>query len=210
MTEPFTDVEQTNVDCSPSAIASEGHLPVIVSGALLWLVRNFFVSEDIIMRPSLRGYVWNAVPEQSKIYIGMAEAWNPKTVQQRPAVLIKRNLFGSRRYVIGDAEKTGSPESFSRLLSYQYGIICISKSSVECEELATEVYFKLMQLSPVIKDDLGLGQFDALDVGSMTKIPDAQDCWQNTITVGMSAVYGWTIQSLEPLISGINLRISTE
>ena len=59
----------------PSALCTLGRPPLVISGALLWIVRRHFSDPQMIVDPDLKDRVWSRDVETSQITIEPVTKW---------------------------------------------------------------------------------------------------------------------------------------
>lgn len=208
------------VDAEPSALCTIGRPPIVLTGAILWVLRQHFADADNIVNAGLKTRIWRPGVEDvgdtrgSGIMIEAITRWpgpQTQTLQKRPAVLVKRNTYNVSRIGIGNRYQGSSTPSIDKSKVFcdyaigsgtQYGVqivgshtmFCIGGTGAEAEELGTEVFFELLEFGPVIRQDLDLVRFDAAGLGALARLEESKENWVSPVVVSWVFNHDWVLR----------------
>jgi hypothetical protein len=201
------------IDDTCSALCTIGRPQYVLSGALLWILRYHFAQASNIVDKDLKEYIWTSAVETSKITIEPVTKWNgPNTqaVQSRPAIYVKRNTYGKMKLGIGDKYQLGSNTrvdnsnpvrnntfdtgtSYGAVIAGSHTIFCLSATGADAEAVGTEVFYELLEFSPLIRRDLDLHKFEVMEVGSIAKLEESNEHWLVPVTVNYMFAHDWVL-----------------
>jgi hypothetical protein len=212
--EPTWDQPTKSYD-EQSALCIIRPTPTVVTGLLLQLVRAHFGSVDNIVEPKLKGYLWQDTDTQghtveSHIQIEPAYKFNPTTVQQRPSILVERGPFGSSEFLLNNSPGGGvinngnyqEPVNYV-ILEGSHQLDCIGKTAREAELLGEEVFFRMLEYTPVISSDLNFSYFDVTLLDKLVKVDENHIHFKAAITIKWKFVYNWRLASVSPVLKQI-------
>lgn len=213
------------IDPEPSALCSIGRPPLVMTGALLWILRRHFANAAYIVDPALSKRTWSNTPEQSNIMIESVTQWPgpaTQTLQARPALLVKRNTYGRVKLGIGDRHMPeGKPivdntndlddnavdagVKFEVIIAGSHTVFCIGNTGAEAETVGTEVFFELLEFTPLIRRDLGLNKFQVMEIGGVNKLEESKEHWVVPVTVTYMFNHVWELNEDAPKLKGFTL-----
>ena len=217
------------LDSEPSALCTIGRPPLVITGALLWIMRRHFADPAMIVDPDLKERVWNTDVTASGIVIEPVTKWpgSPtEAVQQRPAIYVKRNKYQQVKLGIGDRYQLGIKTSIDkRNLSsdnaidtgVRYGaaivgshtLFCLGGTGAEAESVGTEVFFELMEFGQLIRRDLGLSKFQVMDLGGVAKLEESREHWVIPAVVTYAFRHNWTLNPDLPWFKTVSINNAT-
>jgi hypothetical protein len=158
------------------------------------LVRHF-ASPLMIEQRDLRQYVWSN-DERTGILVESVHRYRSDTVGKRPAILIKRNAYASRKIVLSDLSGTNGrgEDSYTKIWVGSHTLFCIHGTGASVEILATEVQRELTQFSPVVRQYLSLHSYDVTEVGAASILEEATQNCVIPITVAWAYQERWKLQ----------------
>jgi len=189
----------------PSSICTTGPMTYIINGALLSLVRYQFSVVENIVQPQLHKYLWKNDEKDTGIVIEPVYKWNPRNIQQRPAVILKRGPWKFHRMSIGDRQHGGVQETGYTEFSQQVLVIgshiffCVGRTGLEAEEIGLEVAMNMMGFSELIRQQLSLARFQLDSTGNVHRIIECQDHFAVPVTVTYGMQLNWEVVRQAPL-----------
>lgn len=215
------------VDPEPSALCTIGRPPLVMTGALLWILRRHFANTEYIQDENLKQYVWNKTPTESQIMIEAVTKWPgapTQTLQLRPAIYVKRNTYGRVKLGIGDKYMPGgkpvvdnlnqlsdnaidSGSQFEVIIAGSHTVFCLGGTGAEAEAVGTEVFFELMEFTPLIRRDLDLNKFQVMDMGGVSKLEESKEHWAVPVVITYAFNHKWTLKQNAPKLKGVSLTV---
>jgi len=225
---PVTDVSPQMLDKNPSALCTIGRPPLVMTGSILWILRRHFGNPAWIVDEDLKDYVWTDNTVTNKIAIEPITKWPgepTQALQRRPAVYVKRNTYGRVKLGIGDKYQMGAKPTIDKsvlsgdnaidsgtmygvILAGSHTVFCIGGTGSEAEAVGTEVFFELLEFSPVIRKDLGLNKFYVMEIGGISKLEESHEHWVVPVTVTYAFNHDWALKQDLPLLKTISLTAS--
>lgn len=222
---PKTGVAQPRwaTDDHISSLCTTGHRPLILTGVLLWLVRTQFSSANNIIEEKLKGYIWDKDPTKTKIKIDSLTEWRLQDTQHRPAIVVKRNeVRPNQRFLsIGDKLHGGGPvvitpgafpvdrgSQYEVLMLGSHTLFAVSQNGAEVEELAAEIFYRLVEFGPVIQRDLGLDRLVVSEVGAVHKLEESKEHWVVPMVVAYGYQHAWRLSLEGPPMKTVELKTS--
>jgi len=217
-------------DCGAFAVV--GPSPFRITGALIRLMQYHFSTPDNIQNPQLKELIWTpstngcsdelvidpctnqptgGVIRGSKILIEASYKKSSLSIQQRPAIFIKRETMSTRSVNPSFSNKalaslnpvTGmyEGEKYAVYIEGRHSIIALAQTGSSAEAIAEEIYFRLLQYMDVIKNDLNLGAFGP---STMSDIKDydveSKKSFYATVSVDWAYTYRWSVIEESPII----------
>jgi hypothetical protein len=222
MGDPVTGGAQLSLDNTPSAICTLGVRPIMMTGAILWLIRRHFSSADYIVDENLRKYVWHNSAEESTISIESVTRFSgppSQALEKRPAIYVKRNTWSSQTVGLGHKFQNapqavlrgkpvgGSLEVFGLGLAGSHTVFCIGGREAEAEALGTEVFYELLEFSPLIKRDLGLYKLDVAQMAEAQRLEESDEHWAVPIVVSYVVQHNWKLTPEELALKTVQLTV---
>lgn len=219
--------EPESIDSTFSALCTIGRPPLVMTGSVIWILRRHFSQPNYIVDPNLNKYLWNKDSTKSGITIESVVQWPgapTQTVQQRPAIYVKRNTYGRVKLGIGDAYQLGTNSSVDKLddvgdnsidTGTMYGVViagshtvfCLGSTGAEAESVGTEVFFELLEFTPIIRKDLGLNKFQVMEMGGIAKLEESHEHWVVPVTVTYAFNHDWMLYQDAPLLKTVSLNV---
>ena len=214
------------LDPEPSALCTLGHPPLVMTGALLWILRRHFSNTDYIQEQALKAYTWSRTAEESKVMIESITKWQgapTQTLQMRPAIFVKRNTYGRVKLGLGDKYQgsgvkpevdnldqlsdnaVNSGSKFEVIVAGSHTVFCIGGTGAEAEAVGTEVFFELLEFTPLIRRDLDLNKFQVMEMGGVSKLEESKEHWAVPVVVTYAFNHVWTLKQDAPTLKGISL-----
>jgi len=229
---PAGDAPQQPLDQDPSALCSYRMRPIIMTGALLWILRRHFSLATNIVDETLRDYTWtkdDGDSIESKITIESITKFagpSSQALQRRPAIYVKRNTYRPQRVSIGDAFHGDNPsqqqsvapgggnyavdsgERFGLFIGGSHTVFCVAGVEAEAEALGTEVFFEFLEFASLIRRDLNLYRFYPTEMGAAQRLEESDEHWAVPIVVVYAFEHDWILRSEEPYLKTIELDVT--
>jgi len=198
--EPEQRIEHFSTPCS------FGLTPLLMTGFLIQWLGNHFSQRPNIEHPDLRDLLWRA-NTRNGILIASITNWNPKAVEKRPAVIIKRNAWQPERLGIDDRlTPTGDGyEHYSILMRGSHTIFCVAGEGGEVEILGAEVFRELLMFASLIRRTLDLKKFSVGELGPVHELQEATENYAVPITVAYASGLVWSIEQDAPKLKRLVL-----
>jgi len=197
-----------------SSLCTTGLLPHILTGVLLQTMQHHFSEPTNIIQEPLRSYVWTPEAEVSRISIEAVYNWTPETIQQRPAVVVKRGQLKTGKMSIGNIfhgppEDTGYAED-QMIVTFQgnHQLFCCARTGTEAELLGAEVAYELLEFSQIIRNEFGFMSFELFEIGQIHRLQESHDHYAVPITVAYAYSHGWRVLRQRPLWMSVGLNIT--
>lgn len=196
-----------------SSICATGETPLILTGVFIQILRNLFSTPDNIENTNVKPYLWNKDPKLTRILIEEVYNWTPENIQQRPAILVKRQDWKTRKIAIADKihgppSETGFDEA-QQLVNITGGhtMFCLGTTGAQAELIGTEVYLCLIGFSMVIREQFRLGLFAVSGIGAVTKFDECAEHFAVPVNVEYEFSHSWRLvrQSPEWMRTKINI-----
>jgi hypothetical protein len=191
--EPELRIEHYSSPCS------FGLTPILMTGFLIQWLGDHFSRRQNIEHPELRDVLWRA-NTRNGILIASITDWKPAAVENRPAVIVKRNAWQPERLAIDD-RLTPSPDGYEHycmLMRGSHTIFCLAGEGGEVEVLAAEVFRELLSFCSIIRRTLDLARFGVSELGPVNELQEATENYAVPITVAYASSLAWTIEQDAP------------
>jgi hypothetical protein len=191
--EPELRIEHFSSPCS------FGLTPILMTGFLIQWLGEHFSRRQNIEHPELRDILWRA-NTRNGILIASITDWDPNAVENRPAVIIKRNAWQSERLAIDDRmTPTGDGyEHHCMLMRGSHTVFCLAGEGGEVEVLGAEVFRELLEFGPLIRRTLDLKRFSVPELGPVHELQEATENYAVPITVAYVSGLTWSIEQDAP------------
>jgi hypothetical protein len=225
-TEPVWATSQ-NVMNECSSLVYSGPTPFVMTGVLIKLLQYHFSDANNIDNPLLKGYIWteagscqpgvdsNGDPvEGSRIDIGTAYQEGAGSVQQRPALYVQREPFQTDKISFRNMalpsvmSSTGVYQGVAHqvTISGQHSIICAGKTGAEADNLGQEVYFRMLNYMPIIREDFRLGTFFVPGTSDVKSRDDeASKMYYTVVKCQWAYVYRWRVIPETPVAKRLSI-----
>ena len=188
---------------------SFGLTPILMTGFILQWLGDHFSRRQNVEHPELRDILWRA-DTRNGILIASITDWNPAAIENRPAVIVKRNAWQPERLAIDD-RLTPSPDGYERycmLMRGSHTIFCLAGEGGEVEVLGAEVFRELLMFSSLIRRTLDLKRFSVSELGPVHELQEATENFAVPITVAYVSELRWSIEQDAPKLKRFVLSAS--
>ena len=178
---------------------SFGLTPILMTGFLLQWLGDHFSRRQNVEHPELRDILWRA-NTRNGILIASITDWDPKAVEKRPGIIIKRNAWTAERLAIDD-RLTPTPdgdEHYCTLMRGSHTIFCLAGEGGEVEILGAEVFRELLGFSSLIRRTLNLNRFGVSELGPVNELQEATENYAVPVTVAYASQLAWNIEQDAP------------
>lgn len=199
-----------------SALASLPLKGSLITGMLLRLLESHFNDANNIKDDKLKAYLWadsdpSSTPLNTKIFIGLSEEYDAKNIEKRPALLVKRNEIGSQKVSLAgkaithlETNGTYRGEHYLRMVSGTHLIICVADGSTAVDRMAEEVFYRLLEYGPSIKEDLKFSEFEPLGYGPAEEFKvSGEKNYMVRISVKWATIHSWELLPISPILKKV-------
>jgi hypothetical protein len=199
-----------------SSLCSTGIRPSYVTGILVQLLRAHFYDVNNIQETKLKGYLWDSDITKSHIEIEPGYKYKAPTVENMPALYVAKGPmqileFALDNRAIPHVETNGNFMGVDRYVTFGgvHEIHCCGQEAHETELLAEEVFLRLLEYYPSIKEDLNFSDFKVVLLGELSKKPTGSgEHYVNSIKVDWKFVHGWTLVAIAPILKKAGFEIA--
>ena len=202
------------VGISVPSLMSDGQRPIYMTAAFVSWLRQHFIDEKNIENPDLiqdhTKFLWTADFATSTISIESISRWDPALVENRPALIVKRNKWTHMRLgvdnrYLGYANPKGITQ-YCNAWTGSHTIFVLSGEGAECEVLTAEVYRELNQFAPVMRRALDLSRLQVAEVGDIRKLEEATENYVIPITIAYAFFETWTLTPASPPLRAVRIQ----
>jgi hypothetical protein len=212
-------------DCS--SLVYTGPTPFVMTGVLIKLLQYHFSNPDNIGNPQLKGYLWtesgSCLPgvdvsenpvEGSRINIGTSYQQDTSSVQQRPALYVQREPFRTDKISFRNMSlpsvltSSGIYQGAAHqvTISGQHSIICAGKTGAEADNLGQEVYFRMLNYMPIIREDFRLGTFFVPGTSDVKSLPaEPNQVFYTVVRCEWAYIYRWRVIPETPVVKRLGV-----
>lgn len=189
-----------------SPISLERKSPLLLTGILLEIIKNFFKLEE-------GKFKYDPIdPVASKLIIEPAYLFTPDNCQNRPGIFVRREPLGyfKPRVGIDDAYSYNPIEnSKGDLIEYAimgdiaFSVLCVGKEPGEVEQLAAKATDVLIYYSPIIRREFIFKIFRVQEIGALSQLEEHKEFWMTPISLYATFSENWTIKQAAPPLNEI-------
>jgi hypothetical protein len=220
--EPTWTIPQP-VDEQCTSLLATGSTPFILTGILLRLLQYHFADAINITNPFLQPYIWEEGEDpgdtspESKIFIGVDYERNHQVVGQRPALFVSRRPMNTQKVGFKDevVPGIGKPGAVYKGHKHQiyligaHNIVCVGQTGAEAENLAEEVFFRMLHYMPVIREDIRIGSFRVDGISeTRERGEDPHKTFVVFVRMSWSTEHRWMIIPETPVLKRLGLVFS--
>ena len=197
-----------NLQISFSDLCSAGWRRTLMRGFLQLQLRNHFSLASNLLFPSIGTKLWTNNIATSTLFIDSSFKWDPRTADQRPAVLIKAGKIDFEKIAIGNLNTTDQNGNalYTKMGHGSFEIRCLSSEESEAETLAAESALFLQHFSRQFEINFNLMKFEINGIGAPTVKPDE---YHEMIVVPVQVEYGfdisWYVTQYAPALKPVTL-----
>lgn len=212
--EPTWNTRGQPVEQEPSALLATGMRPSIVTGVLLQLLRSHFFDVSNIKNTALQVYYWTNDITTTRMTIEPSYKYDSKVVENNPSVFVTAGEMQIREFALNnqaihhvDANGLFKGIKHAVLLNGNHDIHCIGQTPLEAQLLSEEVFFRLLEFYPAIKQDLNFSEFKPRALTGINKVQNQAGGdgvhYSCTIRVDWIYTYSWTINAITPILKKV-------
>ncbi|TMJ00813.1 MAG: hypothetical protein E6G97_17930 [Alphaproteobacteria bacterium] len=185
---------------TPHVSSYPGPSRLRITGALVQWLRAHFQDpnnlEDQDLAKAGTEMVWS--PDRAtKLVIESITRYDPKQIEQRPALIAKPNAWMTSRLSIGNRLQGFTSSSGTvyrvRMVEGSHTVFCLAGEGGECEKLADETHRELEQFADVVREHLGLVRLEAPELGDMALIEEASQRYVIPIPLVYAFERAWKV-----------------
>lgn len=176
--------------------------PAGVTRIILTILREKFAD-------NLKDFVYKETDAPNSLIIDNASIFKPGTIQQRPAIYVKRGPFVFNKIAMGDRSLGGSVKDGT--VEYQLNIVgshtlfCMSRTEGEVERLAEAASDCLVAFKQVIRKNLDFNQFEVTTIGELGLLEEEQDVFVIPIVLNYMFNTEWQLKLESLKLKAISL-----
>lgn len=205
----------------PSALCNIRFTPSIVTGILLRILQAHFADANNIRDPALKELTWAADDPagagiQSKILIIPLHQYDPRQLQQRPALLVLRQAAETHRLpmdsrTLPSLDTKGFFRGDRHLvpITCTHVVRCLAAGAFAADRLGEEVFYRLLEYFPVIKADFPFSDFDVKILNPPQKVDEHSENFAVDVGLPWTHIHGWTLTAEAPILREIKLQDRT-
>lgn len=224
---PFLDEPEWEADLDElqkaydkqSALCNKRFTPSIVTGILLRLLQAHFQNPDNIRDEKLKQLVWHddgpgGAAIQSSILISPLYKYDKRQMQQRPALLVFREEAQANKFPLDSKTLTSLEENgnfqgdkYVVPIKCMHVVRCCAKTSFAADRLGEEVFYRLLEYFPAMRDDFPFSSVDITNLTAPLKVGEGDN--ENFIVdVVMRWVHlhGWTLTPIAPILKKVRFE----
>jgi len=188
----------------------------VITGILLRLLQAHFADSDNIRDEGLRHLHWHEDPAagpaiQSNILVAPLYKYDPRTIQLRPAVLVFRQAvkadklpLESRTLTSLNASGNFTGDKYTVPVSGIHVVRYIAETAFASERLGEEVFYRLLEYFPAIKQDFPFSDLSITDLNEPKKVQeDTIQAFAADIAVRWVHMHGWTLKPIAPILKKV-------
>jgi hypothetical protein len=185
--------------------------PLLLTGFFRDILSQHFADPDRIYEPHLVRMIWSKNRATSKILVETLHKWQPQTTGQRPAIVIKRNGYKSRRICItgqyqGNHLRNGGGSDHVQAWAGSHTLFCIGATGGQAELLANEVQRHLVSFAHIYAGMLGFLRFSVMSIGEVRRVEESREHFVVPVSVSYMYTQSWAVQEAAPLLRKITIE----
>jgi hypothetical protein len=185
--------------------------PMLATGVIISMLREHFGNPSSIVDPMLQRCVWRNDNATGMLIEASTNDSILTNIQQRPAILVRRNAMKTQRLGIGDKVFQMGPhrgESFVIAIHGSHTIFNIATRAGHAESLANETSMFLMKFAPALRGSLCFtGDFQFEELGQVGKLDGIGGQYVVPATFSYITEIPWTLNENVPPIRHIHFRM---
>ncbi len=196
-----------------AGVCPDGFSNQAMDNLFIKLLRSHFSNPDNIHNPVLKQFVYSDDATISKIRIVMNTTWDGTNESKLPAIIVKRLKQQSVRIAINDLGERGDTmqgeTSFVRFIMGSHRLICAGNVDGVTEALASEVFYEMTCMSPILRNILPLEDFEAVGMDEIGVTDELGNNLVVPVDVTYKYEYGWTVLQIAPDLTAARVDTTT-
>jgi hypothetical protein len=190
----------------PSDVCPRGFDNQTVDKLFMRILKNHFSRTDCRFYEVTKQFVYSDDPKVSTIRIAMNTTFDMASAGQMPAIVVRRGRQEFKRVAMGDRNESipqdGASRGYSRFQTGSHRLICVSSANGFVEQFAYEVFDLMNAVSPVVRTDLPMHDFQAAGISEVGILDENGSAYGVSIDVAYTFEYSWTTQYIAPTLAG--------
>ena len=212
-----------------SSLCSTRHPSNIMTGLFVRLLQEHFATAAAIEyngvnepATDLSNYLWSADATKTKIQIEPIWRYNPRDVQRRPAIFVKRNSWKFERIALDDGMTIGSRKDAAgkvvnvdgdyhvKMILGSHTIFCLGQSGdgAGSELLGQEVLNHFMMFGPILRQDLKLTRFTVTELGELALLDEFVEHFAVPVVVSYGMTMAWRLNQAAPWLKTLAIDLT--
>lgn len=200
-----------------SALCSTGIRPTIVTGIILRLLQYHFSNPKNIQDPVLQNSLFEIDPKTgtiigSRIRVKAMYEMDVRNLEQKPAILVRRGPADATKFPlmsksITHLEANGNyrGEDYYVPIQATHLITCLAEGGMAADRLGEEVFYRMLEFTPAIKNDIKIGDFYVTRMDSPKPLDDSGSTFYVNIQINWNFVHSWTLVPIAPILKKIRI-----
>ncbi len=188
-----------------------GFSPGEVSKLFIRILKNHFSRPENFIDQRLSQYVYSDNAALSKIRITLNTTFDTKQHETLPTLVVKRGEQKMQRVAMDDFGESGQPmlglPHFIRFVQGSHRVLCLGATDGFTELLALEVFTLLNCLSPYIRKDLPMHDFQVAGMSEMGVLEELGSTLGVAVESSYTYEYGWTSHEVAPTLHAALARL---
>ena len=208
----------------PSSLCTTRLTPQILTGIILQWLRAHFAKAESIEEERLKTALWVGRPPDfvvedvgSQIQIESVYRWDPRLLQHRPALIVKRSPYERMKIGIGGDrvyEPMGpGPDNLPQMgarffvpINGGHTIFCLNHDGAAAELLSSEVFAALLQFEVVVRAEFNFMDFRVMKLGEIARFEEAYEHFAVPITLTYAYSMEWIVAPQEPRLQTVSIQ----
>jgi hypothetical protein len=190
----------------------------LISSALIQWLRAHFQTlsniEDPILAEQNTSFLWTPDITTSNIVIESIGKFDASTIEQRPALFIKRNGFQTQRQGIANLlmgyNRKDAAQGYTIFWTGSHTVLCMAGEYLECEKLAREVKRELGQFAPRMRAILNLNRLQIAELGEVSLVEESSQHFVVPVSIASAFEESWLLRPLSPVLKAINWYVNVD
>lgn len=207
-----------------SSLCTTGLQAHILTGVFLQLLRTHFSKAETVEEPRLRNCLWvpkvddpvTPDPAASRILIEPVYRWDPRQVQARPALIVRRDDLQPRnriaigmneRMAMGGVAQEDMPAAgreYYLPFEGSHTLFCLAMDGGVAELLSTEAARELYQFAKPIALEFGFEFLELAHIGAVARLEESFEHFVVPVTVRYGFYDHWQVVKQAPRFSGVS------
>ena len=216
MAEPVWGTSQ-DVEFDPDSIKSTDITPTLATGMFVRLLEAHFADPNNIRNQQIKSYLWadndtDAAAITTKIKIAPGYKYDVRALEMSPAIYVRRDAVMSTKFSMGgkalthlEANGNYRGETYLRVISGSHSLHCVAKGAFNSESIAEEVFYRMMEYTPSIKEDLKFGEFEVKSFSPCKKMEDDKDYFVTQVDLVWQIIHVWELLPISPILKSVRI-----